>query len=149
MENIIIKFYFNLTLYFHKMIYLIILDFFHLLIGNMILVTNINNNKQFCKCCKKNLPLNLFVINGKSYWTCSTCCIKSKEVYQNKKWQLNAEITNKTPVNWLSYMIFYQKLLIRLRIKENVKIKKWSKSRVYIFLYCKYYYIWRKFKRKV
>ena len=55
-------------------------------------VTNSNGNEyRHCGCCEKYLPLSSFSINGKSYRTCNTCRIKSKEVYQRKKQKINVE----------------------------------------------------------
>ncbi|RHZ52159.1 hypothetical protein Glove_464g61 [Diversispora epigaea] len=45
---------------------------------------NINNRQQYCKGCEKNLPLNLFISNEKSFRTCETCCTQNKVVQQKK-----------------------------------------------------------------
>src|SRR5687767_8279666 len=48
------------------------------------LVTNDNNNQQYCKGCENNFPPSLFTASGKSYRTCNTCRLQNKAVYQRK-----------------------------------------------------------------
>ena len=42
------------------------------------------DHKQYCKGCEKNVFLSSFIVNGKSYKTCNTCCVQNKAVYQRK-----------------------------------------------------------------
>jgi hypothetical protein len=81
-------------IYFQRIFFSNFKFLFIYLIGNMNpnpLVTNNNGSKyQRCKGCEKTLLLNLFVINGKSYRTYNMCRIKNKEIYQQKKQQINA-----------------------------------------------------------
>ena len=80
---------------------------------------NIGNEHQRCKGCEKTLPLDLFVINGKSYRTCNTCRIKNKESYQKKSSRYMQELPINRQLNLLSYMTFYRRFM-----KENLKIKR-------------------------
>jgi hypothetical protein len=82
---------------------------------------NIGNEHQRCKGCEKTLPLNLFVINGKSYRTCNTCRIKNKESYQKKKQQIYAGITDQSPIEFIELYDLLSEIYEReSENKENV-----------------------------
>ena len=58
------------------------------------LIMNDNITKK-CKECEKNLPLNSFTINGKSFHKCNICRIQNRAVYQRKIMQNNANADQK------------------------------------------------------